>query len=626
MNLVQIQERLKDMPLQAVMQYANGMNPEVPPYLALGELNRRKKMEQAMQPAEMPQGTIKEQLENEVGLAALQKQLMNQLQTQGLRQQQAAMSQSQQMADMPGPAPEGVPQPEVPEEMASGGITTINVPDDQFEFGSGGIIAFAPGGSAKSTDLTEEDLKRIDELKERVSQAKALESAFLEPGVMGLKQLREFPERKVEYDKAIAARRQLEQELAQSELGRPIPQAVDMTKAVQEGRVLTTNPITPDRGFPDNRGSAQRFPPGPPPAAAPAAAPARQPVAQAAPPQGIATVAPQAVAYPQAGPLQQALAAMATGPQAPYPSYEQMRKEAEAKDEYLTKRPGEKLEQYLATLERRDREDQERFQEMEKERTRGALWKSLMAAGEASRGQRGIGALLGGFGRTSETEMEAARGREEKQRALMREREMNRVKMSQEIESARIAASEGRFKDQREHEQKAAQYNQENKKIDVQLATTQAGIEAAQQGRQYESASAMAREQLRIEAEARERKLDRQSRESIANLPTGEERLASAFISNYMKENPGKKYHEAYAAYKQSGQGGVPAERQQLAELKALQTSLNKTLETTYNKEDRKKVQDQLNQVNEAIGRMAGIGAAQNVPSDIQDILKRYSR
>ena len=41
MNLVQIQERLKDMPLKAVMMYANGMNPEVPPYLALGELYRQ---------------------------------------------------------------------------------------------------------------------------------------------------------------------------------------------------------------------------------------------------------------------------------------------------------------------------------------------------------------------------------------------------------------------------------------------------------------------------------------------------------------------------------------------------------------------------------------------------------
>lgn len=581
MNLVQIQERLKDMPIQAVMQYANGMNPEVPPYLALGELNRRKKMEQSMQPAEMPQGTIKDQLEQEVGLAALQKQLMNQLQTQGLRQQQAAMSQGQQMARMPGPAPQGVPQPEVPEEveMANGGVATLMVPDNQFEFGSGGIIAFAPGGSAKSTELTEEDLKRIDELKERVSQAKALESAFLEPGVMGLKQLKEFPERKVEYDKAIAARRQLEQELAQSELGRPIPQAVDMTKAVQEGRVLSTNPIT--RDMPDNRGMAQRFPPGPPPppAVAPAVAPVMRPVQQAAAPQGIAAVAPQAVAYPQAGPMQQALAAMATGPQAPYPSYEQMRKEAEAKDEYLKKRPGEKLEQYLATLERRDREDQQRFQEMEKERTRAALWKSLIAAGEASRGQKGIGALLGGFGRTAGEELEAGRGREEKQRALMREREMNRVKMAQEIESARIAASEGRFKDQREHEQKAAQYNQDNKKIDVQLATTQASIEAAQQGRQYEAQTAMEREVFRTQAEERQRALDRQARERIAEMPSAEQRIIDSYIASRKKANPNEPFHESFEAYKRSSQGGVPAENARLRAMKDEADQIRKTLE-----------------------------------------------
>jgi hypothetical protein len=39
MNLVQINERLKDMPEPLVRQYSNGMNPEmVPPYVALGEL------------------------------------------------------------------------------------------------------------------------------------------------------------------------------------------------------------------------------------------------------------------------------------------------------------------------------------------------------------------------------------------------------------------------------------------------------------------------------------------------------------------------------------------------------------------------------------------------------------
>lgn len=612
MNLVQIQERLKDMPIQAVMQYANGMNPEVPPYLALGELNRRKKMEQSMQPAEMPQGTVKEQLENEVGLAALQKQLMNQLQTQGLRQQQAAMSQGQQMGRMPGPAPQGVPQPEVPEEveMAGGGVATLMVPDNQFQFGSGGIIAFKYGGlnpEFVTNPYEGQDIEPSDRQKRR--------AAIDEAERLRREEIRDRAERQ----------KRAEQQAAQVEFLERAEVPVDMVKAVQEGRVLTTNPIT--RDMPDNRGMAQRFPPGPPPpAVAPAAPRVMRPVQQAAAPQGIAAVAPQQVAYPQAGPMQQALAAMATGPQTPYPSYEQMRKEAEAKDEYLRKRPGEKLEQYLSTLERRDREDQERFQEMEKERTRAALWKSLIAAGEASRGQKGIGALLGGFGRTAGEELEAGRGREEKQRALMREREANRIKMAQEIENARIAASEGRFKDQREHEQKAAQYNQENKKLEVQIATTQANIEASQQGRQYESASAMERERFRIEAEARERNLDRQSRERVANLPTGEERLASAFISNYMKENPGKKYHEAYAAYKQSGQGGIPAERQQLAELKALQSSLKSQLETTFKTEDRKKVQEQLNQVNEAIGRMAGIGASQDTPQDIKDILKRYSR
>lgn len=456
MNLVQIQERLKDMPLQAVMQYANGMNPEVPPYLALGELNRRKKMEQAMQPAEMPQGTVKEQLEQEVGLAALQKQLMNQLQTQGLRQQQAAMSQGQQMANMPGPAPQGVPQPEVPEEMASGGITTINVPDDQFEFGSGGIIAFGGGGSAEN--------RRYKKLQE--------ERAGLRP----------------RYEENITS---------PSEIEDVVPP------------VLTTEP----EGKPP---APPPPPPPPPPAAAPA--PAKQPVAQTAPPQGIATVAPQAVAYPEAGPMQQALAAMAMGPQTPYPSYDEERRKAEERNPYLKKQPGEKLEQYLATLERRDREDQERFQEMEKERTRGALWKSLMSAGEASRGQRGIGALLGGFGRTSETEMEAGRGREEKQRALMREREMNRVKMSQEIESARIAAAQGQEKERMEHLQKAAQFNQRDKELAFQIVNAQASTEAAIQGRQFEVNAANARTFAQLQAQAAEGKLDRENRVIVANI------------------------------------------------------------------------------------------------------------
>lgn len=613
MNLVQIQERLKDMPLQAVMQYANGMNPDVPPYLALGELNRRKKMEQSMQPAEMPQGTIKEQLEQEVGLAALQKQLMNQLQTQGLRQQQAAMSQGQQMARMPGPAPQGVPQPEVPEEveMAGGGVATLMVPDNQFQFGSGGIIAFKDGGLNPEFVINPyegQDIEPSDRQKRR--------AAIDEAERLRREEIRDRAERQ----------KRAEQQAAQVEFLERAEVPVDMVKAVQEGRVLTTNPIT--RDMPDNRGMAQRFPPGPPPpAVAPAAAPVMRPVQQAAAPQGIAAVAPQQVAYPQAGPMQQALAAMATGPQTPYPSYEQMRKEAEAKDEYLRKRPGEKLEQYLSTLERRDREDQERFQEMEKERTRAALWKSLIAAGEASRGQKGIGALLGGFGRTAGEELEAGRGREEKQRALMREREANRIKMAQEIENARIAASEGRFKDQREHEQKAAQYNQENKKLEVEIVRTQANIEASQQGRQFEVNAANARSFAELQARAAEGKLDRENRVLVANIQAASaNRLGEAerIFDEYqrrLKADPSGKMAEDYMTAIQRAKGldiraGDAKTRQIAAQMKPLQEELEKLIANPMSMKDPRvqQLRSELDKLRQQLGgsSQAPLGSREN--------------
>lgn len=172
MNLVQIQERLKDMPIEAVMAFANGMNPQVPPYLALGELNRRKRMEQAMQPMELPQGTVKEKIEKEVTANELQKQLMELMQMQALRKQQA--EPQMQMPEVP----EGVPQPPVPEEP---GIPGLPVPNENFSFRSGGIITFSDGGDT------------ITKLKEQLQQEKNLARAFLEPGVMGSKQTMEFP-------------------------------------------------------------------------------------------------------------------------------------------------------------------------------------------------------------------------------------------------------------------------------------------------------------------------------------------------------------------------------------------------------------------------------------------------
>jgi hypothetical protein len=133
MNLVQLQERLKDVPMQALMQYANGANPQVPPFLALGELNRRKKMQEsaAAEQAQEMEGapTVKQQIEQATGLMALQ----------GSRQRQAAQQQQGIQANMPMAAPNTTTSE--PAQLAGGGfIDDIVVPRDY----QGGGMAMNP--------------------------------------------------------------------------------------------------------------------------------------------------------------------------------------------------------------------------------------------------------------------------------------------------------------------------------------------------------------------------------------------------------------------------------------------------------------------------------------------------
>ena len=129
--------------MQVLQQYANGMSPEVPPYLALGELQRRetaqKQMATAQGAAQGPQPSVKEQVEQKAGLMALQQ----------MQQQQAAQQMQQPRGPMPAPA--GVPQPEMQPQamMARGGLAGIPVRRDMFEYAGGGIIAFQAGGQPK---------------------------------------------------------------------------------------------------------------------------------------------------------------------------------------------------------------------------------------------------------------------------------------------------------------------------------------------------------------------------------------------------------------------------------------------------------------------------------------------
>jgi hypothetical protein len=139
MNLVKIQDELKGFPTQTIMAYVNGSNPEVPPYIALAELNRRKQMEQRK--AEPPTQSVKEKLESEV------------TNPQGIAQLPQAMP-----PQGPPAAPQGMPpqmpqqMPQRPPGMAAGGITRLPTRSDMFHYAPGGIVAFAEGG-----ELTPED-------------------------------------------------------------------------------------------------------------------------------------------------------------------------------------------------------------------------------------------------------------------------------------------------------------------------------------------------------------------------------------------------------------------------------------------------------------------------------------
>jgi hypothetical protein len=145
MNLVKAQELAQSMPQQELEKYANGFAPHIiPPWLATGEMQakmqRMQKMQAMQGAAQGPQPSIKEQIEQKVGLM-------------GLQQAQQQMAQQQQMGQRPpaGPVPEGTPEPEMQPRaemmMARGGLASVPV---RFNYDGGGIVAFTSGGDVDS--------------------------------------------------------------------------------------------------------------------------------------------------------------------------------------------------------------------------------------------------------------------------------------------------------------------------------------------------------------------------------------------------------------------------------------------------------------------------------------------
>lgn len=345
MNLIQVQERLKDLPLPVLANYANGANElEVPSSMALMEINRRNRMWQQAQPAEPPTGTVKDQIEQQAGLAALQQMRMGQAQQQMM----------QGAAAQPMPVPEGAPQPEQQPQPEMSGIASAAAQPgvmrpDVMRMAGGGIVAFAKAGYADDEDEDEDE----DDGEEEAGA-----------GYGGV-DTGEFPAETY----AVAPQGQI--------------QARDL----------------------------------PPQAAA---------VPQA--PQ-----APQSTAQQLAG-LQalaaQQRAAVPQAPESPLALRARMAQENPAMYGMLNKPVGQ---EYLAGLQalqaKQAAEDPKALEQLERNK-RMDFYKALIAAGEGTRGQKGLGGLLGGFGRAAIPAMEA-RAQEEagiRGQALKREELFNKAK------------------------------------------------------------------------------------------------------------------------------------------------------------------------------------------------------
>jgi hypothetical protein len=444
MNLVQIQERLKDLPTQAIMGYANGQNPQVPPYLALGELNRRKQMEQ--QAAQPPKGTVKDSIEQQVGLMQLQKL------RQGQMAQQSAM-QGAQAPMIPQGTPEPAMQPEAEMAMASGGVTSLPVQD--MHFGSGGIIAFAnPEGKQ---DVKDEAARELQEAQDRLSS-------------FSNKTYKNLAERQQDTAAIEAAKSDVAK--AESKIAGALNAGMDTSPVGVMGRNMGVAslplpaPSTSGSGsVSEAQATALAGPQAavPPRVIQPAPAPAQtmrvKPPAPPAPP--VAPVLTDAQKF-QSGIL--AGRGMTELP----PEYAPP-KQAPIGEDYL---------KYVTDREQKRREDALKFEDVQKARDKRDFFNSLIAGGESTRGQKGIGSLFGGTGRALG---EAATAAEERRMAFdkaQQELADNDAKTRFEINNLRRAEERGDTKAIYDSKVKIAELGHQKDQLQGQVANQMSSNES----------------------------------------------------------------------------------------------------------------------------------------------------
>lgn len=146
MNIVKLQDDLLYMPISFLQEKAGGEDSKYPAWLVDAvlkqKLDAREKAELAAGAAGKGQPSVNEQLKQKAGLMALQ----------GMQQKQAESNMGAQMATTPQSIPPDVVQPEqqpqsqqAPMMAAHGGLARLPMDPRMFDYGNGGIVAFAEG-------------------------------------------------------------------------------------------------------------------------------------------------------------------------------------------------------------------------------------------------------------------------------------------------------------------------------------------------------------------------------------------------------------------------------------------------------------------------------------------------
>ena len=140
MNIIQIQDRLKAMPKEAIISYVQNPTGEVPTFLALGELERRKTMENKYAAMKPEATSVAEQIVQEnmpMGLGAITPS--EAMSPSTAMSPEAGINQGMNQTPSLAAQPSSV-------MAADSGIANLPVPPPSFA--GGGIVAFADGGAA----------------------------------------------------------------------------------------------------------------------------------------------------------------------------------------------------------------------------------------------------------------------------------------------------------------------------------------------------------------------------------------------------------------------------------------------------------------------------------------------